>query len=117
MKDKFFLVLGIMIILGSFYLFIQKPAPEYHQFTPLIRIGDQTIAVEIADSEEERNLGLSGRESMPSGSRLLFIFNLSGKYGFWMKDMYFPIDIVWIDESWQVIGVERNLDPDTYPQV
>jgi len=44
-----------MIILGSFYLFIQKPAPEYHQFTPLIRIGDQTIAVEIADSEEERN--------------------------------------------------------------
>ena len=34
-----------------------------------------------------------------------------------MKDMNFPIDIIWIDESWRVIGVERDINPETFPKI
>ncbi len=125
MKDLFFLVVGIIVIVGSFYLFLQKPAPaptwrSDRQVTTdnkILKIGDSAIVVEIADTEEKRNLGLSGRASLESDHGLLFIFELPGEYGFWMKEMNFPIDIVWIDESWRVVSVEREVDPKTYPQI
>ena len=126
MKDKFFLAVGLLIILGSFYLFWNRPANSHYQnpanslqltADSFIRIGEQTIQIEIADTDAERNLGLSGRPSLPEGRGLFFIFDIPGKYGFWMKDMNFPIDIVWIDESWHVVAVERDVPPDSYPKI
>lgn len=134
MKDKLFLLIGLVVILGSIYLFLQKPANKHYQPnsqaleeipTPLLpkqgerilTINGETFIVEIARTDEERNLGLSGRETLPEGRGLFFIFNIPGKYGFWMKDMNFPIDIIWIDESWRVIGVERDINPETFPKI
>ncbi len=118
MKDRFFLFIGIIVIIGSFYLFLQKPVPApTWRLDRQVTIGDNVIVVEIADTDEERGQGLSGREFLESGHGLLFLFDLPGKYGFWMKDMNFPIDIVWIDELWRVVSVEREVDPKTYPQI
>ena len=126
MKDKFFLLIGILIIAWSFYAVLQRPAPAKYQKTDnslqlsvnsFIRIGDKNISVEIADTDEERTLGLSGRESLESDYGLLFVFDTPGKYGFWMHDMNFSIDIIWIDENWKVVGIERLVNPDTYPKI
>ena len=54
---------------------------------------------------------------MPPDTGLIFVFDTPGKYGFWMKNMKFSIDIAWIDETLQVVGVERLINPDTYPKV
>jgi uncharacterized membrane protein (UPF0127 family) len=123
LKNHLFLMLGIIIIAGSFYFVLQQPAPERYQIASsqqksesTLKFDNKTIVVEVADTDEERSLGLSGRESLPYGHGLLFLFPEAGNYGFWMKDMRFPIDIVWIDEAWQVIGVERGVSPDTFPQ-
>lgn len=48
---------------------------------------------------------------------MLFVFDISDLYGFWMKDMRFSIDIVWIDADWKIVGVERNVTRTTYPQI
>ncbi len=118
LKEAIYLLIGIVLIVGSVYLVLQRPAPRKYQVYSAIRtvqIGEKGIPVEVADSEEERTLGLSGREGLETGTGLLFIFETPGHYGFWMKDMKFPIDIVWISESGKVVGIEKNINPDSYP--
>ncbi len=126
LKEAFFLLLGVVIIVWSFYVFLQKPAPAYYQEitnnrqpttdNKILKIGEQIIEVEIADTNEERAQGLSGRETLEIGHGLLFVFETPGIYSFWMKDMKFPIDIIWIDEHWTVVGVERGVTPETFPK-
>lgn len=124
MKDKFFLLVGIIVVVWSIYSFLQKPAPARYQTNNLqlttsdlvLRIGEDAVSVEVADTNEERAQGLSGRERLALGTGMLFVFEEPGIYGFWMKDMKFPIDIVWIDENWIVIGVEREVEPKTFPK-
>ena len=48
---------------------------------------------------------------------MLFIFDSPAQYGFWMKDMDFAIDIVWIDEKFHVVDVDKEVLPETFPQV
>lgn len=48
---------------------------------------------------------------------MIFPFSMPGKYGFWMQNMNFPLDIIWIDASKKVVGMNSNLSPDTYPSV
>ena len=59
-------------------------------------IGDTKIFVEVADSEFERRKGLSGRDALAENSGLLFVFEEKDiRPVFWMKDMKFPLDIIW----------------------
>lgn len=117
LKNSFFLILGLAIIVWSFYTFLQRPAPAHYQGTPVLNIGGKTVSLEIADTDEKRTLGLSGRESLATGHGLLFIFDTRERYGFWMKEMRFPIDIVWIDDNWQVVGVDKVVLPETFPHM
>lgn len=130
LKQKAYLALGIAFIIWSFYQFLQQPAPSKYlplvdesprvetvQQNSVVYVGKKAIAVEVADTNAERSLGLSNRESLAKGSGLLFIFEKAGNYGFWMKEMLFSIDIVWMDENWQVINVEKSISPQTYPKI
>lgn len=54
---------------------------------------------EISDTSESRRQGLSGRDSLKPYVGMLFIFGSRGIYPFWMKDMKFPLDIVWLDRG------------------
>jgi hypothetical protein len=73
------------------------------------------IRVEVADTVSTRTQGLSGRETLPENMGMLFVFDVSGVYGFWMKDMLFPIDIIWIDKNKTVVHIRKGVSPDTYP--
>jgi uncharacterized protein len=117
LKKALYLALGIALIFWSFYQFLQSPAPEKYQDSSTLYIGATTIPIEISDTDEERSLGLSGRASLTEGTGMLFAFDAPGNPGFWMKDMRFPIDIVWIGEDWTVVSVEKNISPETFPKV
>ncbi len=80
-------------------------------------IGGVEIRVDIADDAQERERGLSGRETLEEGKGMLFIFEKSGFWGFWMKDMLFSIDIIWVGDDMKVVHVEENISPETYPVV
>lgn len=71
----------------------------------------------LADTLQKRILGLSGKDSLPSDTVLLFSFQEDSDCGIWMKDMKFSIDAVWFDSDFKVIHLEENISPDTYPQV
>lgn len=82
-----------------------------------IRTPKQLIKAEVADQESTRNAGLSGRNSLGRNSAMLFVFPQDAKHGIWMKDMNFPIDIVWLDSSKLVVYIADNVQPDSYPTI
>lgn len=71
-------------------------------------VGAHEFEVEVVDTPTARRQGLSGRESLPEGYGMLFLFDQPSRQGFWMRDMHFPIDILWIYEG-EVIGYERRV--------
>lgn len=80
-----------------------------------VKFGDVTVHALVADTPELRSLGLGGRLGLSEGQGMLFIFDHDGQYGFWMKDMRFPIDILWISNDNHVIYMVQSLTPETYP--
>lgn len=75
-----------------------------------VKINGQYIVADIAKTEAERNRGLSGRDSIGINEGMYFIFDQPGSYSFWMKDMKFPIDLVWIADG-KIVGFEENMPP------
>lgn len=80
-------------------------------------IKNTVLAGYLADTPEKRVKGLSGKQFLPSDTGMLFTFDNADTHGIWMKDMLFPIDIVWLDENKTVIHSLSNVQPNTYPHV
>ena len=80
---------------------------------PQVCFEDVCVAVEIADTEEERTQGLMFRSQLPEGEGMLFIFPESAFWSFWMKDTYVPLDIFWLNEKKEVVEVIREAKPAT----
>jgi len=80
-----------------------------------IVLGDSALIVEIADTSAERARGLSSRDSIPNGWGMFFIFDKPGLHSIWMKEMNFPIDIIWLSDKKQVISIKENVSPNSYP--
>ncbi|MDO8492658.1 MAG: DUF192 domain-containing protein [bacterium] len=81
----------------------------------VLTINDTAIVVEIANNPEKRILGLSGRESLPQNAGMLFAFAEPSFPEFWMKDMKFSIDIIWMDQKYTVVEITKNISPETFP--
>lgn len=82
-----------------------------------VSIGGEEIAVIVADTQDARAKGLSGHNGLGPNEGMLFNFQKPGIYGFWMKDMQFPIDIIWLDENKRVVDSWENATPESYPQI
>ena len=79
--------------------------------TPLVTINKLEIPVEVMRTEAEVQKGLSGRPYLDQDKGMLFIFAKSDIYRFWMPDMHFPIDIIWINNN-QVVDISKNVPID-----
>jgi len=104
----YFLIISgalILIFFGSFLLFRNQTKAQSK-----IKIGGQIIQVEIADSAEKMTKGLSNRENLPENFGMLFVFNEPGYYAFWMRDMRFSLDFVWILNN-QIVELDENIAP------
>ena len=68
------------------------------------------ISVEVADTVLKRSLGLGKRSGLENGWGMLFVFEKRKQHGFWMKDMQFPLDIIWLDNH-RIVHILRNVQP------
>lgn len=68
-------------------------------------------------TQEEKRLGLSVFEKLNENEGMLFLYEKEDYYRFWMKDMRFPIDIIWINKDFKIVDITENISPDTFPQV
>lgn len=125
-KTKIFL--GLIVIIACFfvgmygYRCLSEKVCDVDMLERFVRHDAKIITpkgeftVEVVDTKSSREQGLSGREKMKNDEGMLFVFDVPGRYGFWMKDMLFPLDIIWINQNGVVVEVERNAKPDSYPK-
>lgn len=90
-----------LLVIEGWFIFQNK--------TRIIIINDIKIKVELANTPEKRNKGLSKRDKLPEDQGMLFIYDTPGFHSFWMKQMQFPIDIIWINENKQIIDISQNI--------
>jgi uncharacterized membrane protein (UPF0127 family) len=84
-----------------------------------ITVGDTPLLVEVADEPAELAAGLSDRCSLATGEGMLFLFPEDAASSFWMKQMHFPLDIVWINDG-AVVQIDRDVpapEPGEYPAI
>ena len=117
-----FLVLVFAAVMSGFFFYLKKgvggnigsnsvlrPKLQFHDNIRLkIVIGGSTLDVEVAKSDVKRNIGLGGRSSLSGNQGMLFVFNGYGKYAIWNKDMFFPIDVLWIKDG-KIIDIYENM--------
>ena len=70
-----------------------------------------TLVVDLALTPDQQSRGLSGREKMSENQGMLFVMHSPGRYGFWMKEMKFPLDILWLDTKGVAVYLKQNLQP------
>ena len=82
------------------------------QPTTLVRIGSGVYQVSVANTEAERMQGLSGVKELPKNGGLLMSFPEDSQWGIWMKDMYIPLDIIWLNGEKKVVYLVANASPE-----
>jgi len=87
----------------------------YPNTIPVTLAGIPVLA-SVADTMSTRIKGLSGTPYLPDGVVKLFAFGVAGPHSIWMKDMNYSIDIIWIAEEGEIVHIEENVSPDTFPQ-
>lgn len=135
-KTLVFALIGLLALGGVFLFFsnttripLSSPSPPDAQETqdlsaladsesglPTVRIGEALVYVEFARTPSEMSRGLSGRRSLPENNGMFFVYDAPGFYHFWMPNMYFSIDIIWLDENYIIVDITHDLSPDTYPE-
>jgi uncharacterized membrane protein (UPF0127 family) len=75
------------------------------------RSGVQVFSVEIADTEAAREKGLMFRKSLPPGQGMLFDFHREAPVGFWMKNTYIPLDMIFIRGDGRIANIAENAKP------
>ena len=121
---KYFVLLVILIILIiSFLLYLKRyslinsdkivnpaanPLFNNQSKKSTVKIRDLEIKVDISDTAKLQTKGLSGRSNLDEEEGMLFIFPDNKVRYFWMKDMLFPIDILWIDKEGTIVGIVKD---------
>lgn len=112
------LYLPFLLVFVGIYISSQKnlTCQVYYREDVVIKISTNVIRAEEATTPAQRAKGLGGRNCISDDQGMLFEFEKPDYYSFWMKDMKFPIDIIWINKNHQVVTIKPNLSPSTYPQ-
>lgn len=113
---KKFLVFLILAFIVLFLLFFVLPKDEMIVFRQVVINGEQMMIEEVGDSQSLK-LGLAKYDYLPINQGMLFVFQEDDYHGIWMKNMKFPIDIIWLDEDFSVVDIIDNVRPESYPKV
>jgi uncharacterized protein len=76
-----------------------------------ITVNGQSLIADVSATAEQRTRGLTVKDALAENEAMLFVFNNQANHKFWMKDMKFPIDIIWIGSDKSVIDIENSLKP------
>lgn len=110
MKLRILALLLVLFMIGSgaFYLYeVKRNAAALAQCAATVTIEKIVYCAELADSPQEQNQGLSGHAPLRERSGMLFTFTQKGPRAFWMKDMLFSLDFLWIDGD-TIVDITEN---------
>ncbi|HEU5121885.1 MAG TPA: DUF192 domain-containing protein [Candidatus Saccharimonadales bacterium] len=106
------LVVLVLALVAAAAYYVLGPQLRPHV---TVRVGDGVFLMQVAKTPGAREKGLSGTASLRDNEGMLFIYDHEDKWGIWMKDMNYPIDIVWLDKDKKVVYIVKNAPPESYP--
>ncbi len=134
MKKLIIAFLGFLLLYGIFYFYgdtwrscffdgeshLSDYIAQEQEFNPaqgvILEIGNAVVETELAVTYEARTIGLSGRDTLPDNTGMLFVYDQPDYYQFWMPDMHFSLDMIWFDTNFSVVDITRNATPESFPQ-
>ena len=105
------MLIGLIVAVSAVVVFVAvtfNVISVYGNRIEKISLGGETFRVEIVKSPQKRMRGLGRRKSLCENCGMLFVFSKEGRHNFWMKDMEFPLDILWL-ENGKVVWIEKNI--------
>ena len=106
----------VLIFILVSYHFFNSQGPSLRKIE-YVKLAGVVIKVELAKTPAEQELGLSARQDLAENEGMLFIFAESRQHPFWMKDMKFPIDIIWLNENMSIVYIKKDARPESYPKI
>lgn len=94
-------VFGIVLFGTALYYY-------FNPLTPKLQIRNQTFTLEYAVTDREKQQGLSGRDPLPDNHGMIFVYRDKQQYPFWMIDMKFALDFIWIDDT-KIVDITENV--------
>lgn len=109
---KIFIVYAVIIIIVIIIALIKFGGSLAFPFgkSATATIKNQKFTLMVAQSEHDKSVGLSGRQSLSPNTGMIFVFDKPGIYSFWMKDMKFPIDMVFLNNT-TIDTIYKNIPP------
>jgi len=122
---KYILILVVLIVIALFVMIkfdigVNKVVIDttiQTNYSNYLKLGNVAVKAEIVNTDATRQQGLSGRENLKEDEGMFFVFDKPDKYKFWMKDMNFPIDIIWFNQEKEVVFIAKNTLPESYPEL
>lgn len=116
-KNKIFtIVIAVIVLSMVFFNFNKTNKMPKNVDHAKVLIGNFVVEAEFVATPESRERGLSGRVKLEENEGMLFVFDKPDLYRFWMKDMNFPIDIIWISENMEIVDITENAQPKSFPK-
>ncbi len=104
---KIFLIVGVSILV-TVLAFLNYNYPD--KKTPQAIINNHIFSLEIVKTDKEREIGLAKYKNIPQNFGMLFFFEKPDFHSFWMKNMKFPIDIIFIRNN-KIVTIFKNASP------
>ena len=114
MKKYLFIFAGILLLLVVVYFLQSYIRSNFSMFESVtnVEVADRTLRLEIADDAHEREIGLSEKRSLNDDQGMVFVFDKPDFYSFWMRDMDFPIDIIYLRDN-KIVTIFENVPAPT----
>ncbi|MBI5621209.1 DUF192 domain-containing protein [Candidatus Gottesmanbacteria bacterium] len=106
---KYLVLLGIVAV-GLFAVWYYAR----HPLQTTVTIRGITYAVDVVITPKEKEVGLGFRDSLEANRGMLFVFDTKALHPFWMRNMRFPIDILWIDDR-TIVDISKHVPPSDKP--
>jgi len=108
-----FIFLNVFLCITQSFIYSQSFAEKISYYHAIVTTSTgEKIPVEVADTLKKRSLGLGNRPYLKKGWGMLFVFEERKPHRFWMKDMQFPLDIIWLDNH-RIVHINQNAKPAT----
>src|SRR5215211_6306582 len=89
----------------------EAPSTDSKYLKAKVTVKGFELNADIPITSELKSKGLAVKNQLKENETMLFVFEDSAKHPFWMKDIKFPIDIIWLDSDGKVVHIEQNLEP------
>lgn len=110
-KRVYFYYFAGLLTVGVLLLIFLSYRPNEPFVT--VEVNGVKVAAEVADDPVEKTQGLMFRDRLGKNEGMIFPFDEEGHYNFWMLNVQFPLDLIWINSDKTIIDITLNAQPCT----